>query len=49
LPSFTIDIEKTAKHLTTSAMMLTAAKANGKSKREPIFSGICYLFGRLLD
>jgi hypothetical protein len=31
---------KTAKHLTTSATMLTAAKAIGKSKREPIHSGL---------
>jgi len=30
LPSFTIDIEKAAKHLTTSPTMLTAAKAIGK-------------------
>jgi hypothetical protein len=41
LPSFTIDIEKAAKHLTTSPTMLTAAKAIGKSKREPISSGVC--------
>jgi hypothetical protein len=30
LPPITIDLEKAAKHLTTSPTMLTAAKAIGK-------------------
>jgi hypothetical protein len=43
LPTFTIDIEKAAKHLTTSPTMLTAAKAIGKlqTRADP--------FGRLID
>jgi hypothetical protein len=41
-PSFTIDIEKTAKHLTTSPTMLTAANALGKLQNAaPIHSGAC--------
>ncbi len=47
LPSFTIDIEKAAKHLTTSTTMLTAAKAIGKP--EPRADLLGHLFGRLID
>jgi hypothetical protein len=41
LPTFTIDIEKAAKHLTTSPTMLTAAKAIGKPESRPISWGVC--------
>jgi hypothetical protein len=37
LPSFTISIEKAAKHLTTSPTMLTAAIRIGKL----VHSGVC--------
>jgi hypothetical protein len=42
-PSFTICIEKAAKHLTTSPTMLTAAKAIGKLQTR------ADLLGRLID
>src|SRR5258707_13363097 len=46
-PSFTICIEKAAKHLTTSPTMLTAAKEIGKPERRPDLLG--RLSGRLID
>jgi len=47
LLTLTIDIEKAAKHLTTSPTMLTAAKANGKPERRPDLLGC--LYRRLID
>jgi hypothetical protein len=47
LPSFTIDIEKAAKHLTTSPRMLAAAKAIGKPGTRDDLLG--RPFGRLID
>ena len=39
LPSFAIDIERTAKHLTTSARMLTATIAVGKLQTRAALAG----------
>jgi hypothetical protein len=41
LPTFTINIEKAAKHLTTSPTMLTAAQAIGKPEGGPISWRVC--------
>ena len=47
LLTFTINIEKAAKHLTTSPTMLTAAKEIGKPERRPDLLGC--LYWRLID